>query len=156
MGFQLPEIDPAKRAFTLLDEFKAFAFKGNVIDLAVGIIIGGSFQTIVKSLVDNVIMPIVSGIASGGRALQAGEKPIQWFDWMKFEIGEVIVPIGSFVADTMNFIIVAFILFIVITRILGFVLKLRAQQAAAPPPPPPDVQLLTEIRDLLKAQSARS
>jgi large conductance mechanosensitive channel len=71
---------------------------------------------------------------------------------MQFNIGEVIVPIGSFMADTVNFLILAFILFIVITRLLGFVLKLRAQQAAAPPPPPPDVQLLTEIRDLLKAQ----
>lgn len=153
MGFQLPEIDPAKRAFTLLEEFKSFAFKGNAIDLAVGIIIGGAFQTIVKSLVDNVLMPIISGIASGGKKLNPGEKAIHWFDWMQFEIGDVKVPIGAFLADVVQFLLMAFILFLIIQRILAWVLRFRAQQAAAPPPPPPDVALLTEIRDLLKAQA---
>lgn len=153
MGFELSDIDPAKRAFSLFGEFQNFAFKGNVIDLAVGVIIGGSFQTIIKSLVDNVIMPMVAAIASGGRQLGKDEKPVAWFEWLQFHIGETPVPIGKFVADSINFVIVAFVLFIVIVKVLGWVLKLRKQEAIAPPPPPPDVQLLTEIRDLLKQQA---
>lgn len=145
MGFQLPEIDPAKRALTLFDEFRNFAFKGNVIDLAVGVIIGASFNKIVDALVKSVIMPVV-GVITGG-ATEGWATKLTW------ETGRGDIPYGVFVAELVNFLIVACILFLVIRKLLGWVLSLRAQQVAVPPPPPPDVQLLTEIRDLLRAQA---
>src|SRR5436305_14606771 len=66
MGFQLPEIDPAKKALTFFEEFKHFAFKGNVIDLAVGVIIGGAFGKIIDALVKKVIMPLIGAMTGGG------------------------------------------------------------------------------------------
>jgi large conductance mechanosensitive channel len=148
MGFQLPEIDPAKRALTLFEEFRAFAFKGNVIDLAVGVIIGASFNKIIDALVKSVIMPTV-GVITGGATTE-------WATKLTWHTSRGDIPYGIFVAELVNFLIVAIVLFLVIRKLLGWVLSLRAQQAAEPPPPPPDVQLLTEIRDLLKAQAQRS
>jgi large conductance mechanosensitive channel len=150
MGFQLPEIDPAKRAFSLIEEFKAFAFKGNVIDLAVGVIIGAAFNKIVDSLVKSVIMPLV-GVITGTPGGAEG-----WVGKLTWHTTRGDVPYGLFLAELLNFLIVAFILFLVIRKLLSWVLSFRAQQAAAPAPPPPDVQLLTEIRDLLKAQAGKT
>jgi len=147
MGFNLPEIHPAKRALTLLDEFKAFAFKGNVVDLAVGVIIGAAFGKITDSLVKNVIMPLI-GVVTGGSA----DKASDWASKLTWHTTRGDIPYGLFLAELLNFLIVAVVLFFVIRKFLGWVLSLRTQQAVAPPPPPPDVQLLTEIRDLLKLQ----
>ena len=138
-------LDPRRKAFTLLDEFKNFALKGNVIDLAVGVIIGGAFGKIVDSLVKHIIMPLVSLILPGGKG---------YATW-KLMIGEKEVPYGLFLAELLNFVVVAFALFIFIVKFLKAVMSTRkAEVAAAPPPPPaPEVVLLGEIRDLLKARA---
>jgi large conductance mechanosensitive channel len=151
MGFHLPEIDPAKRAFTFLDEFKNFAFKGNVIDLAVGVIIGGAFGKIIDALVKKVIMPLIGAMTGGG-----AEGATEWAKKLTTTVNGVEIPYGEFLAEFISFLIVALVLFIFIVKILGAVMNLRKKEAAAPPPPPPDVVLLTEIRDLLKAQAAKS
>lgn len=133
--------DPTKRAFTLFDEFKNFAFKGNVIDLAVGVIIGGAFQNIVNSLVKNVIMPLIA-LISPNQASYA--------DWGKAQG----VPFGIFIADVLNFLLVALVLFLFIVKFLGWIMRAKKQEAAAPPPPSKQEVLLTEIRDLLKQRPA--
>lgn len=133
-------LDPAKKAFSLFEEFKNFAFKGNVIDLAVGVIIGGAFQNIVNSLVKNVIMPLIGKVSPGNQG---------YADWGKAEG----VPFGLFLADVVNFLLVALVLFIFIVKFLGWIMRTKKQEAAAPPPPSKEEVLLTEIRDLLKAKA---
>jgi large conductance mechanosensitive channel len=132
-------LDPTKKAFSLWEEFKNFAFKGNVIDLAVGVIIGAAFATIIKSLVDNVIMPLVSVIIPGEQSYK------QW----AFVLGGKTIPIGLFLADVVTFLVVALVLFLFIVKFLGWVMKTKKEEAAAPPPPTKEQELLTEIRDLL-------
>ena len=111
-------IDPRKQAFSLFEEFKNFAFKGNVIDLAVGIVIGTAFTGIVKSLVDNIIMPIVSiPIPTQG-------------GYTAWQIGPVMV--GSFLSDVLNFLILAFALFLFIVKFLGWIMRTKKE---TPPPP---------------------
>lgn len=135
-------LDPAKRAFSLLDEFKAFAFKGNVIDLAVGVIIGAAFGKIVDSLVKHIIMPFISVIMPGDQS---------YVGW-KLVLNGKDVPYGLFLGEILNFLIVAAALFLFIVKFLGWIMKAKKQEAAAAPPPPPtrEEQLLAEIRDLLK------
>jgi len=134
---------PTKHAFSLLEEFKNFAFKGNVIDLAVGVIIGAQFGKIVTSLVENVIMPLLGGILPG----EQGYK-----DW-KLPVGDG-VPVGMFLADVVSFLILAAALFLFIVKFLGWLMKSKAADAAATPPEPTkEEKLLTEIRDLLKARA---
>jgi large conductance mechanosensitive channel len=131
------------KAFSLLDEFKAFAFKGNVVDLAVGVIIGGAFGKIVDSLVKNIIMPFVSVIIPGDQS---------YVTWELVLNGKKI-PYGLFIGEVVNFVIVALALFFFIVKFLGFITRAKKAAAAAPAAPPPptvDQQLLTEIRDLLK------
>jgi len=135
-------LDPTKRAFSLLEEFKNFALKGNVIDLAVGVIIGAAFGSIVKSLVDNIMMPLIAALFPG----EQGYK-----DWTLSVRGKPI-PAGIFLADVANFLIVALALFIFIQKFLGFVLRAKKEEAVAPPPPTRDQELLTEIRDLLRTR----
>lgn len=130
-----------KKATGILDEFKAFAFKGNVVDLAVGVIIGGAFGKIVDSLVKNVIMPFVGCLIPGDQG---------YLGW-KIVINGKDIPYGLFIGDVVNFIIVAVSLFIFIVKFLGWVMRSRTAAEAAPPPPPTkSEQLLSEIRDLLK------
>ena len=137
---------PTKKAFTLLDEFKRFAFKGNVIDLAVGVIIGAAFGKIVSSLVDNIIKPLISAMMPGtfdkeGKLIGAvGEMTIN---------GQKI-PYGQFLGDILYFLIVAAVLFVFIVKFLGWVMKSKAEEAKAPPSLTADQTLLSEIRDLLK------
>ena len=131
---------PTKQAFSLFEEFKNFAFKGNVIDLAVGVIIGGAFGKIVSSLVDNIIMPTVSVILPGN----AGYK-----DWA-IKIGEKTIPYGAFLGDIVSFLLLALALFVFIVKFLGWLMKSKAAEGAAPPAPTKDQELLMEIRDLLK------
>jgi large conductance mechanosensitive channel len=137
---------PTKQAFSLFEEFKNFAFKGNVIDLAVGVIIGGAFGKIVSSMVDNVIMPLVSVVMPGDGSYK---------DWA-FVVGDKKIPFGLFLGDIVSFLILAAALFLFIVKFLGWIMKSKAAAAAVEPPPPPptkDQELLAEIRDLLKQRS---
>lgn len=144
----LSGLDPAKKkAFSLLEEFKNFALKGNVIDLAVGVIIGAAFSTVVKSLVDNVMMPLISALTGAG---PTGTTEKHGFQTWNIDVRGNDVHIGLFLADIVNFILVALALFIFIQKFLGFVLRYKKEEATAPPPPTRDQELLTEIRDLLK------
>lgn len=133
-----------KKALSLIDEFKNFAFKGNVIDLAIGVIIGGAFGKIVDSLVKNIIMPLVGLLLPGEQG---------YLGW-KIVIGAKEVPYGLFIGEVVNFLIVALALFIFIVKFLGWIMKTKKEEAVAPPQPTKDQVLLTEIRDLLKKSRA--
>jgi large conductance mechanosensitive channel len=123
----------------MLQEFKQFALRGNVIDLAVGVIIGGAFGRITSSLIDDVITPLLLK-----PALEAAEldrlQDLTLFGTVRY---------GNFVSAVLNFILVAFILFLIIKGVNKFNKRPENQT----PPPPADVQLLTEIRDLLKQRA---
>ena len=136
-------MDPAKKVFSLVDEFKNFALKGNVIDLAVGVIIGTAFGGIVQSLVKNIIMPLVGIVMPSNNG---------YTEWV-FQHGDKKVPYGIFLGDVVNFIILAMVLFIFIVKFLGFIMRTKKEEAVAPPPPTKDQELLMEIRDLLKGKS---
>jgi large conductance mechanosensitive channel len=144
----MAELNPARKAFSLFDEFKKFAFKGSVIDLAVGVVIGAAFGAIIKSLVDNIIMPLIGLIMPGGKG----------YEGWKLIIGEgenaKVIPYGKFIGEVVNFLIVALALFIFIVKFLGWIMKSKKEEAAAPPPPTKDQELLIEIRDLLKQRTA--
>lgn len=139
-----------------LTEFKEFAMKGNVIDMAVGVIIGGAFGKIVSSLVNDVIMPLV-GIATGGldfkehkfilkEAVMNGEEIVT---------PEVAMTYGVFIQNIVDFLIVAFCIFVAIRTMNRF--KKKVEEAPAPEPAPSKEEvLLTEIRDLLKRQSEKN
>jgi large conductance mechanosensitive channel len=138
----------------MLEEFKKFAMRGNVVDLAVGVIIGAAFGAIVNSLVADIVMPLIGSIAGGldfsnhfvplsskvtATALVDARKQGAVLAW------------GNFVTLVINFLIIAWVLFLCIKGIN----RLKAPEAApspSPAPPSPEVQLLTEIRDLLKAR----
>jgi large conductance mechanosensitive channel len=137
-------LDPRKKAFSLAEEFKNFAFKGNVIDLAVGVIIGAAFGKIVDSLVKQIIMPLVSILLPG----QQG-----YLGW-KWVIDGKEVPYGLFLGEVVNFLIVALVLFVFIVKFLGWVMRAKKGEAAAVPPLTKDQELLAEIRDLLKERRA--
>ncbi len=126
----------------ILKEFQDFAVKGNVLDMAVGIIIGGAFGTIVKSLVDDVIMPPI-GLLLGGvdfsnfaLTLKAAEG----------EAPAVAIKYGAFLNNIISFLVVAWAVFMLVKAMNNFKKK---QEAAPPPPPPKSEVLLGEIRDLL-------
>jgi large conductance mechanosensitive channel len=135
---------PTQRAFTLWGEFKNFAFKGNVIDLAVGVIIGAAFGKIIDSLVKHIIMPTISLLVPG----QQG-----YLEW-KLVVGDKEIPYGLFLGEVLNFLIVAMALFLFIKKLMGLLLDQKKQEAAAPPSPTKDQELLMEIRDLLKQRTA--
>ncbi len=138
---KLNDINPVKHATTLLDEFKSFAFKGNVVDLAIGVIIGGAFGKIVDSLVKNVIMPLISTITPGEKG----------YEGWSATINGVEIPYGQFLGEVVNFLIVALALFIFIKKFLGWVMKEKQEEAKAEEPKlTKDQELLIEIRDLMK------
>jgi large conductance mechanosensitive channel len=132
-------MDVSKKAVSLLEEFKGFAFKGNVVDLAVGVIIGGAFGKIVDSLVKSVIMPIIGAILPGEQG---------YLGW-KLVVNGKDIPYGLFIGEVVNFIVVAAALFFVIVKFLGLLIKKKEVEAAAPPALSKDQELLIEIRDLL-------
>lgn len=135
------ESEPAKRTVSLVEEFKKFAFKGNVIDMAVGVIIGVAFGKVIDSLVKQIIMPII------GMLLPGDEGYLRW-KW-SFRGQEVLY--GQFLGEVVNFLIVSTALFLFIVKFLGWIMRFRGKEAAAPAPPlTRDQELLTEIRDLLK------
>ncbi|AGG90391.1 large-conductance mechanosensitive channel protein MscL [Rhodanobacter denitrificans] len=132
---------------SMISEFKAFAMRGNVIDLAVGVVIGGAFGKIVTSLVDQIIMPPIGWLTGGidFSAMKWVLKPGDDSD-PKHKIAEVAIQYGAFINTLIQFIIIAFAIFMVVKAIN----KLSRKQEEAPAAPPADVALLTEIRDLLK------
>lgn len=140
----------------MLDEFKQFAMRGNVLDMAVGIIIGGAFGKIVSSIVSDVIMPPV-GLLVGG--VNFTDLKITIKQQILDAAGTVIAPAvtinyGNFIQVTFDFIIIAFAIFMLIKGMNNINRKKEAAPAApaTPPPPPEDIQLLKEIRDLLKKE----
>jgi large conductance mechanosensitive channel len=136
---------------TMLREFREFIARGNVVDLAVGVIIGAAFGKIITSLVDQVIMPVIGLVTAGVDFAQlkivlkaadaAAKKP------------EVAILYGAFLNTIIQFLIVAFVIFLMI-KLLSAVRRQEAKEPAAPPAPTPEETLLTEIRDLLKARAA--
>src|SRR6202044_260821 len=116
--------DPAKRASSLFDEFKAFAFKGNVIDLPVGVIIGVASGKIVDSLAKKIIMPLVGVVLPGKQG---------YLDW-KWSINGKEIPYGLFLGEVVNFVIVALALFLFIVKLLGWLMRTRKEEVAAAPP----------------------
>lgn len=134
-------LEPTKKAATLLEEFKNFAFKGNVIDLAVGVIIGAAFGKIVDSLVKQIIMPLISVVMPGDQS---------YLNW-KWAINGKEIPYGQFLGEVVNFLIVAAVLFFFIVKFLGWLMKYKKEEPAAVPAPlTKEQELLTEIRDLLR------
>jgi large conductance mechanosensitive channel len=134
------DMDPKKKISSVLEEFKNFALKGNVVDLAIGVIIGAAFGKIIDSLVKHIIMPLISLIIPGQQGYLA---------W-KWVVNGKEIPYGLFIGEIVNFLIVALALYIFIVKFLGMIMKTKKVEAAAPPPPTKDQVLLTEIRDLLK------
>ena len=132
---------------SMLQEFKAFAMRGNVLDMAVGIVIGGAFGKIVSSLVSDVIMPPIGWLTGGidFSAMKWVIKPADDSD-PKHKLAEVAINYGSFINTVITFVIVAFAIFMLIKMVN----RLQQKKDEAPAAPPADVALLTEIRDLLK------
>ena len=147
------QIQNKKAMKEILQEFKQFAMRGNVVDMAVGIIIGGAFGKIVSSLVSDIIMPGI-GLLVGGvnftdlkitlkDAVMNGEEVVS---------PAVAISYGNFLQVTFDFIIIAFAVFMLVKGVNALSKKKEEKPAApaTPPAPPADIQLLTEIRDLLK------
>ena len=136
----------------MLKEFREFAMKGNVVDLAVGVIIGAAFGAIVTSLVGDVIMPLI-GAATGGLDFSNYflplAKSVTATNLADAKKQGAVLAYGSFITLTLNFLIVAFVLFMVIRTMNQFKRK-EEVKPAEPPKPSAEVVLLTEIRDLLK------
>lgn len=144
-----------------LSDFKEFAMRGNVIDMAVGVIIGGAFGKIVSSMVDDLIMPVVGvltggvdfkdmkyvlkeGSAAGADAAAAGQEAVE----------AVTLNYGMFIQNVVDFLIVAFCIFMAI-RVVQKFHKAEEAKEEEPAAPDPNVELLTEIRDLLKEQNSK-
>src|SRR5207302_10885400 len=134
----------------MLEEFKTFALRGNVVDLAVGVIIGAAFGSIVTSLVNDVIMPVVGAITGGldfsNYYTSLSSKVQSGLSYADAKKQGAVLGWGQFLTIALNFVIVAWVLFVAIKGIN----KLKHEEPAAPAGPPPEVKLLTEIRDLLK------
>jgi len=135
----------------MLQEFKEFALRGNVVDMAVGIIIGAAFSTIVKSLVDDVIMPPI-GLMTGGMDFSDLYINLSGGDYASLaqakEAGAVTIDIGVFINSVISFAIVAFVLFLVI-KAMNRLRRKQEEEPASEPAPSREVQLLEEIRDAL-------
>jgi len=147
----LPVPDVEEKGLQMLKEFREFAMKGNVVDLAVGVIIGAAFGGIVTSLVGDIIMPIV-GASTGGldfsNYFTPLSKSVNAANLVDAKKQGAVLAWGNFLTLTINFIIIAFVLFVVIRAMNN--LKRKDEAAPAPPKPSREEELLTEIRDLLK------
>lgn len=136
-----------------LSDFKDFAMKGNVLDMAVGVIIGGAFGKIVTSLVNDMLMPIIGKIVGG---IDFTSLKLVMTDAVVDEAGNEVTPevalcYGNFIQSTIDFLIIAFCIFVFIRLIGKLSRKKKEEEEAAPAPEPSDeVKLLSEIRDLLK------
>ncbi len=133
----------------MFKEFREFIARGNVVDLAVGVIIGGAFGAIVKSLVDQIVMPPI-GLITGGVDFAALKLVLKHADPTR-KVAEVAISYGAFINTVIDFLIIAVVIFLIVKGINS--LKREEAAAEAPPPgPTPTEALLTEIRDLLKAR----
>ena len=128
----------AEKTSGFLAEFKTFIARGNVMDMAVGVIIGGAFSNITNSLINDIVMPVL-GIFTSSVS----------FAELTLNIGPAVVAYGNFIQAVLNFLIMAFVVFCLVKTLNRFHKK---KEAAPPPPPGPSAEekLLTEIRDLLK------
>jgi large conductance mechanosensitive channel len=130
---------------SMMSEFKSFAMRGNVIDMAVGIVIGGAFGKIVSSFVNDVLMPpigiLVGGVDFKDLAIVLKEA--------SGDVAAVTINYGSFIQTVLDFIIIAFAIFMVV-KAMNNLKKKEEEAPAAPPKPSAEVELLTEIRDALK------
>ena len=126
---------------TFLAEFKTFIARGNVMDMAVGVIIGGAFSNITTSLINDIVMPLL-GILTGSMS----------FASLEVSIGTAVITYGNFIQAVLNFLVMAFVVFCLVRTINRLHRKKEAAPAAPPAPPEPsnEEKLLTEIRDLLK------
>lgn len=139
-------MNPQEKVSAMLEEFKNFALKGNVVDLAIGVIIGAAFGKIIDSLVKHIIMPAISVIMPGEQGYLA---------W-KLVVNGKEIPYGLFIGEIVNFLIIALALYIFIIKFIGLIVKnKRVEAAAAPPPATKDQELLGEIRDLLKEKQLK-
>lgn len=123
-----------------LDEFRKFILRGNVVDLAVGVVIGAAFGKIVDSLVADVFMPVV-GVLTGGFNVAGMSAPLY---------GDAVLLWGKFLQTVINFVIIGFCMFLVVKGMNRLQQHVVKQEAAAPPEPSPTEKLLAEIRDLLR------
>ena len=129
----------------MLKEFREFILRGNVLDLAVAVVLGAAFNAIVTSLVEDIITPLM-GILMGGIDFSA----------MSVQIGEAVVAYGMFIQAIINFLIVGFALFLVVRSVNRVQRRfMREEKVEEPAPTPPEVALLAEIRDLLKSPPQR-
>lgn len=119
----------------MLKEFKEFAMKGNIVDLAVAVVIGTAFGKVVTALTDSIIMPVIAMIMGKGGMSE-----------VTLTIGKTVFPIGVFLQAIIDFILIAFVLFLIIKAMNS----MKKKEEAAPAPPPEDITLLREIRDALK------
>ncbi len=124
---------------SMIQEFKEFAMKGSLIDMAVGIIIGAAVGKMVSTLVENILMPII-GVFMGGVNFQD----------LSITVGDAAIGYGAFIQAMIDFIIIAFVIFMILKAISK--MKATAEEEKEAEPDPADVALLTEIRDLLKAR----
>jgi large conductance mechanosensitive channel len=135
----------------MLQEFKEFALRGNVVDMAVGIIIGAAFSTIVRSLVDDIIMPpmgvVTGGVDFSNLFVALDGKHYESLARAK-ELGAPTINFGVFINNVISFVIVAFVLFMVI-KAMNQLRRKQEEQPAKEPPPLREVELLQEIRDAL-------
>ena len=137
---------------SILSEFREFIARGNVIDLAVGVIVGAAFNDIVKSLVDNVVMPPI-GLAMSGIDFAKLEWVLKPDNPLTKANEQVAVQYGLFINTTIKFLIVAWVVFLLVKGVNAIRRRDAATPAAEKPAPPPQEALLTEIRDLLRAQA---
>lgn len=142
---------------SIIQEFKEFAIKGNMMDLAIGVIIGGAFGKIIDSLVKDIIMPLISVITGGGvdftqKFIVLGDNPnnLQSLDQLT-KAGVNVLTYGNFLTIFINFIILAWVVFLMV-KVMNRMRKQKEEAPAEPAPTPEDIQLLREIRDELKKQ----
>ena len=146
-----PAREVEEKGLRMLNEFREFAMKGNVVDLAVGVIIGAAFGAIVTSLVGDIVMPLIGAITGGldfSNYFTPLSKAVTASNLADAKKQGAVLAWGNFLTLTLNFMIVAFVLFLVIRAMNQ--LKRKDEVAPAPPKPTRQEELLAEIRDLLK------
>ena len=139
---KMAAFQPTRKVFSLYEEFKNFAFKGSVIDLAVGVMIGAAFAKIISSFVENLVTPLIGLVLPNAKG----------YEGLVWHVEGKPIPYGKFLADVITFLITALVLFLFVVKFLGWVMRHKKEEAAAPPLLTKDQQLLTEIRDLLAKQ----
>lgn len=137
--------DKKKEVNNFFNEFKTFIARGNVLDLAVGVVVGGAFSKIVSSLVNDIITPLI-GIIIGGKDLSN----------LSIKIGDANVAYGAFIQNVIDFLIIAFCIFVFIKFINKLFVKKHEEKKSEPPKKSDEVILLEEIRDLLKKDQKKS